>query len=195
MLKRLRQRGEGGFTLVEMTVASFLGVIVMASVLTLFDRGSKTEVVLQQVATSQQGAREGLAAVLSDLRAAQPLEAPTSGASLSNAFQFSHVDMATGAKTEAVWQLTGGALVRTALDPITHLPIGTTYRLADVSSISFTWYSRSGAVLDPSDAPQVVQCAIRVTAQLVGQAQGSAHQVEVLADVDLRNLNPGGWCK
>lgn len=204
------ERAEEGFTLVEMVVTVLLVSIVSFMILNFLDSTTTLTNRATLHSGAEQDARTALRTLTQDLRAANPITgAPCAGGyrdcvtfEVARASEFGR----TCEKTVFTYRVVGGTLTRTRT--VTNwastscaAPTTSTYPLLGSvvnSSVTpatalFTYYDRSGAVLDPVTKAAAIPLkpsvggAASVKVTLVMRYQAKAPELRLSGSVALRN--------
>jgi prepilin-type N-terminal cleavage/methylation domain-containing protein len=199
-LTRLRpSRGQGGFTVVELSVSMSIMSIVLVSIVGLLTSQSTAFRRLDAIADTRESARLALLEIQGDLRSAEPLVELSTPAGYATEVRLAHRDFVTGAETAFRWRLDTQAdeLVREMLAPDGSVTAAT-YRIAGiVDSAPFRYFGQDGLELQTTGpgaaSPSLLATCtirIRVTLHAVG-LKGRPAPVLADSDVQLRNRLPG----
>lgn len=190
--RRRGAAGERGTTLLEVTIAASLVLVVIASVLSVLDSFTRADAHLDDRSDATRSRELALGEFAHDLRAGGELEAPLTSSDLRTRL-VAEVATSTGPRTLR-WDLTGaGTLERS-------LPGSTDQRLVasglDPDTSGFRYFdAEGGELLAGMQTPEeVVRCAARVELHLVSASSGGGDLGDSRASVSLRNREEVAGC-
>ena len=192
-----RCRGERGVSLVEVTVAMTLAVVVMATVMGTFISFSRAEQHQASAIDERQDMRRALDEISRTLRAAWPLRPAPDGTSAATELTFDVPDDGSGRTSrrlrldedrhEVVLETLDDADARYVVDRRLVLTG------AQQPSTAFLRYFTLGdrELVAGQQSPKVMAaCAIRVRVTLGRSPAGGGGSVDMSTDVTLRNIAP-----
>ena len=196
MRRRLRKlvRDDRGFTLIEMTIATALLVLLIGAALSMLDSATKSERISQARDSAESALRGALTQLTKELRTATSVNAQSNQSVLDMQVLISD---ATGSVTQhrVVYQVTGtapNATLQRILDPTGSAPgpyTGSAVMLASkvVAPEAFCYQFDDTTGTCNSHSPTSTLSAIRVSLSIspVAFAQGS---ITLATDVQLRNI-------
>ncbi len=193
---RRRAVGERGITLLEVTIAASLVLVVIASVLSVLDSFTRAGGHLDDRSDAT-GSRElALGEFTHDLRAAGELQAPLTSTDLRSRL-VAEVVTETGPRTVR-WDLTDAGILERSLPEA--VPGSTDRRMVvdglDPESSGFRYFDVEGRELVSGvETPeQVVRCAARIELHLVSGSSGGGALGDSRASVSLRNRGEVAGC-
>lgn len=202
MTARRRGNAENGFTVVELTIASVVLAIVVASMVGLLDSQTRADKRIQALVNSQEDVRLALTAVSRDIRAADPMIAQATLDDYRDQIDMTLYDP-SGASRHVRWKLDPSAQVLTRATIATDGTSSTTYRVPrvrnDASTTAqplFSYYDgANNNLLGLNSAPgqsstlpgDMVRCTSRVHVRIVADTNPGPQPFTDEADVELRN--------
>lgn len=201
--RRRSAGGDAGYTLFEVTIASAILLVVMASFFGLMISLSNTERRIDAAVISEEAARLVMGEMARDIRAANPMDAfTTSNAEYNNKVQVRLG--AAGAQTVVRWVYdtnpsspTFRSLSRQSVNPISGVVLTSTVKLTNLRNVDrglpmLSYYAGNGVdLVSTSTAANIGNCAVRVHIEFAadGQAQNA---VPLISNAQLRNRLSGG---
>lgn len=203
-----KARGQGGFTLVEVSVVLTTMIVVVASFLGALDSLTNTGRRIQALVSNQETVRFGLDRLQRDLRAANPVDAASATSEYSNAIRI-ELGPNPGTRVYIRWlydmtptSSTYESLLRQVMSgsdanaTVTgQVAVITRVRNLETNTPLFTFYDSGGHDLvagNPATPANVANSAIRVHVQVDSDAQPGPQPFSENIDVELRNRLPGG---
>lgn len=199
----LRARGEGGFTLVEISLVAVLGAVVSASILGILTSQTSIERRISTFTVNHEEVRQAIVALARDLRSAEPLSDVGSAVDMQYRVDLKmYEDVTSDTPFKIRWRLdtTTGELVREQI-ATDGTVAGTTYRLRGVVNGTegvplFTYYRANNTAYDlalaDTSSGTVAYCTVRVGVDLrAAPNTGGGAPVRLVSDVQLRNKLPG----
>ncbi|MDQ1393405.1 MAG: hypothetical protein QOF30_2382 [Acidimicrobiaceae bacterium] len=200
--------GPGGFTLVEVSIVVTTMLVIVGSFLAALNSVTNTGVRIQALVNNQETVRFGLDRLQRDLRAANPVDAPSTTGAYSNAMQI-ELGPNPGIRIVVRWfydmtptSSTYEALLRQVMSGngasasvTSQVAVITRVRNLETNTPLFTYYDSGGNNLvsnNPTTPANVANCAIRVHVQVNSDAQPGPQPFGENIDVELRNRLPGG---
>jgi type II secretory pathway pseudopilin PulG len=197
-----RAETEGGFTAIELTVASSILLIVLVAIFSLLISLTKAEVRSQALADNQDQIRLALVAVGRDIRAATPLlGAPPLVAEATSATYPYEIDFTQRDGATYRWILntaTGVLSKQKQLSGGSWVSSGQTFSgIANVAQNTplFEYFDdASGVLLDPAttSATDIAKCANHVRVTIAGAAESGPAPFFGSSDVAVRDQSIGG---
>lgn len=197
----MKGRGEGGFSLVEVSVAMAISSIVVVALAGVLMSQARAERKLRAFADNQEEVRQAMVTLQRDLRSAEPLLVLSASADYRNRVDLSvydEIDSPTPATVTWRVDATTQELVREE-----HAGSGatvTTYRLTKVTSATseplFSYFKANGTELVPGTdaAADIAACSSKVHLRLVAAPNAGGGNARLESDVQLRNRRPGTGC-
>jgi type II secretory pathway pseudopilin PulG len=198
--------GEAGFTLLEVTLASAILLVVMATLFAVLQSLTDTERRTQNLVSNEQGVRFVLTQLAREIRASNPMDTFAVKATYSNQIQ---VELGSTAPRQVVrWtydtnsasatyeQLTRQVMAdNTALARVVSSLVKLTrVRNVESSTPLFTYFGQSdqNLVTGSFTAADVGNCAIRVHLTITSDSNPGPRPFTEEQDVEVRNRLPGG---
>jgi type II secretory pathway pseudopilin PulG len=208
MVTATEARGQGGFTLVEVSVVLTTMLVIVASFLGALNSLTNTGLRIQALVNNQETVRFGLDRLQRDLRAANPVDAPSTTSEYGNAIRI-ELGPNPGTRVYIRWfydrtptSSTYESLLRQVMSGnvanatvISQVAVITRVRNVETNTALFTYYDSGGNDLvagNPTTPANVANCAIRVHVQVDSDAQPGPQPFSENIDVELRNRLPGG---
>lgn len=166
-------RDEGGFSLIELTIAAALLVLIVAASLTVLESGAQTERGQRVRAETLEDQRIGMERMTKEIRQALSIETASTRSAL-------HMEtLVGGVEHDVTYEVTGGVLRRT-LDGGTAVPL-----VSGVVSDEVFCYDPPDCLLSSPDSssPKLIEVALEVEPDSSG-----APSVLLKTDVHLRNV-------
>ncbi|GAC1410175.1 MAG: hypothetical protein NVSMB57_03660 [Actinomycetota bacterium] len=197
-------RAEEGFTIVELTLASALMLIIVAAFLQTAISLANSDARAQAVANNAEDVRVVLNDLARDLRAANPLApADSSGARTAPTANLLRVALgaAGSAQTYLEWKYDSAAktLTRSVLTSPTRSPPSSVFRLSGLAFpagvVPFHYYCSTAGEIDPTTttAPNdIANLSTRVRVTIVAAPRPGPAPFTAQQDVELRNQPYGG---
>jgi prepilin-type N-terminal cleavage/methylation domain-containing protein len=193
VIARLRTaRGdERGMTLVELSIASAVMLIVVTTLVTTLVSMTRNDNIQQARVVNQEQVRQTLLTMSREIRSANPPIVQTDATTYATAFE-ALVGASNAVQIDVRWRLNGTTLVRDVMSN------GTVSSTASVltnvtSSPLFQYFDQSGTEITSAQAPaDYVNCAIKVRINVTAAPDTAATPFTESNDVELRNRLPGG---
>jgi type II secretory pathway pseudopilin PulG len=196
-------RAEGGFTAIELTVASSILLIVLVAIFSLLISLTKAEVRSQALADNQDQIRLALVAVGRDIRAATPLVpgVPPLVAEATSAtypYEIDFTQRNDPATYRWILNTATGVLSKQKLSGGSWVSSGQTFSgIANVAQNTplFEYFDdASGVLLDPAttSATDIAKCANHVRVTIAGVAESGPAPFFGSSDVAVRDQSIGG---
>jgi hypothetical protein len=183
-------------------------LVIVGSFLAALNSVTNTGVRIQALVNNQETVRFGLDRLQRDLRAANPVDAPSTTGAYSNAMQI-ELGPNPGIRIVVRWfydmtptSSTYEALLRQVMSGngasasvTSQVAVITRVRNLETNTPLFTYYDSGGNNLvsnNPTTPANVANCAIRVHVQVNSDAQPGPQPFGENIDVELRNRLPGG---
>lgn len=199
-------RDETGITVLEVTVASFILLIVMAMVFSMLDSLTRNEARTQINITNEQSLRFAADQLSRDLRDANPLDGWTAMPTYATSVQV-ELGPTAGVRKIIRWTYdpTAQTLVRQTMSnnttSATVLSTNLTLnRIKDANggAILFSYFGQHGEDLVNGSydghsfaASNIDDCSVRIRVSLSGAATAGQSPVRLTFDAQLRNRQPG----
>lgn len=194
-------RDEAGFTVVEVTMASALLLIVMTTLLQVLDSQTRAERRVRAAVNNQEDVRFALVALARDVRAADPLLPLATVSSYGSALEVEHrrTDGTHDSYVRWVFDPSARELRREVLSVPGGAAQSVTFRLSrvrngDVGVTLFHYFNSWGVELTPTTATtsDFANCTIRVHITLYADSSPGPAPFSSESDAELRNRLPGG---
>ncbi|MDQ1402593.1 MAG: hypothetical protein QOG03_909 [Actinomycetota bacterium] len=196
-----RGRGEGGFSVLEVSItAMMLGLLTM-SIFGLLTSTMRNEKLQQSMVSNQELVRFGVIQVSRDLRSANPVEPLSTIGEYATKVEVA-LGSSTGTQKYIRWWLSNRVLYRGILSAPGGTVTSTQTVLTNVENANqgitlFRYYNASGVELattglTPAAVGDITNCAIRVHISVASDAFPGPVPFTEQSDVELRNRLPGG---
>lgn len=196
-----RRRGEGGFSVMEVTVTALMMSIIGASILSVLTSTTRNAKLQQSMVSNQELVRFGIIKLSRDLRSANPVLPLTTVGDYATKVEVA-LGPAGGTQTYVRWWLSNKTLFRGILTAPGGTVTSTQTVLTNVENATqgttlLRYYSANGAELmtsgtTPAAVGDITNCAIRVRMSIASDAFPGPVPFTEQSDVELRNRLPGG---